>query len=41
MAVISVFDAAANVIETHEHAGDFGVTDYSVLVAGVHAWSIQ
>jgi hypothetical protein len=25
-AVIRVFDAAGNVIETHEHAGDFNVS---------------
>jgi hypothetical protein len=31
---------AGNVIEMHEHAVEFGVTDYSELFA-VQAWSIQ
>ncbi|HEV3100459.1 MAG TPA: hypothetical protein VGY75_12165 [Candidatus Udaeobacter sp.] len=39
-AVIRVYDEAGKVIETHEEAGDFGVTDYSELFA-VQAWSIQ
>ena len=33
-AVIRVYDDAGNVIETHEHAGEFGVADYSELFAG-------
>jgi hypothetical protein len=29
--VIRVYDAAGNVIETHEHAGDFKKVSFSVL----------
>jgi hypothetical protein len=39
-AVIRVYDDEGNVIETHQEAGDFGVTDYLELFA-VQAWSIQ
>jgi hypothetical protein len=33
-AVIRVYNQAGNVIEMHEHAGEFGVTDYSELFCG-------
>jgi hypothetical protein len=39
-AVIRVYDEAGNVIETHEHARDFSLTDYSELFA-VQAWSFR
>jgi len=32
--VIRVYNEAGNVIEIHEHAGEFGVTDYSELFCG-------
>jgi hypothetical protein len=38
--VIRVYDDEGNVIETHQEADDFGVTDYLELFA-VQAWSIQ
>jgi hypothetical protein len=33
-AVIRVYDVAGNVIETHEHAGGFSITNYSELFSG-------